>query len=68
MAWANKLARGSGPSSEYPSSWINLKRHDLASVLPYVMGADGKALGGLRRDAVIAFEEDVILSAPVSRR
>ena len=68
MACANKLAHGSGPSSEYPSSWINLKKHDLDSVLPFVLGADGKSLGGLRRDAIISVEEDVILDLPPSTR
>ena len=68
MAWANKLNRGSGPSSLYPSSWINLQKHDLATVLPYVLRADGTSEGGLRRDAIISFEEDVLLGPPHSRR
>ena len=68
MAWANKLNRGSGPSSLYPSSWINLQKHDLATLLPYVLGPDGTSAGGLRRDAVISYEEDALLGPPHSRR
>jgi hypothetical protein len=68
MSWANKLNRGSGPSSLYPSSWINMQKHDLATLLPYVLGPDGTSVGGLRRDAVISYEEDALLGPPHSRR
>ncbi len=67
MAWANKLVHGSGPSSAYPSSWLNLKMHDLTKVLPFVVDKDGKSLGGLRRDAVVSFGDE-LLGDPPSRR
>ncbi len=54
MSWAKELAHTSGPSSDVPSSWVDLMLNDFDALLPYVDGS----VDGTRRDAVVAFPED----------